>query len=177
MSIEAEKKTNVSYDARFVDGIIALCQKDKGLAARLRRADNPATEYQCWEVLAAFSVDLENNDKRLPFVTIAAAIARSKTESNGRVALGSSIAFCYPDGSKSLPARARLRRLLACDDVPEVCRILRPLLSLTDSRMKGQSLDFIRILKQLRSFPFHTQSIKAQWAQEFFGPMKAPADE
>lgn len=151
----------------FVKFVIKRCQDDKGLAARLRRADNPATEYQSWELLASLGVDLESDYQRLPFATIAAAIANAKADSNGGLALGRALAACYDEGSESTQARARLRRLLACDDLPELCRILRALFSLIRSRTT-QPLDFIRLLKQIRRFPFNSQQVKAQWAQEFY---------
>ena len=135
--------------ARFVDAVLERCAKDKGYAARLRRADNPDTEYQCWETLAAFGVDLEKEYQRLPYTTVAAAVAKSKADGIGTLPLGRAIAQCYEDGSKSSQATARLRRLLACDDLPELCRILRPLFSLIDSKA-AQSLDYQRLLKQLR---------------------------
>ncbi len=155
------------WEERFVNSVIQKCQLDKGLAARLRRADNPATEYQSWELLASFGVDLEQEHQRLPFVTIAASIAKGKADRNGSLALGLAIATCYEDGRESSQAKARLRRLLACDDLPELCRILRPLFSLINSKA-GQAIDHIRLLKQLRRFPFDSQQVKAQWAQEFY---------
>lgn len=151
--------------ARFVHDIIKRCQQDKGLAARLRRADNPATEYQSWDVLAAYGIDLEKEYERLPYVTVAAAIARSKAGNNGSLPLGKAIAACFDDASNSDQAQARLRRLLACDDAAEACRILRPLFSLIDSRVP-QALDFARLLKQLLWFNERT---RASWAQEFYG--------
>jgi len=33
----------------------------------------------------------------------------------------------------------------------------------------GQPMDFVRLLRQLRRFPFNGQQVKAQWAQEFYG--------
>jgi CRISPR system Cascade subunit CasB len=158
-------------EERFVVGIIQLCQpgKNKGLPARLRRADNPATEYQSWEILAAYGVNLEHENERLRFGTVAAAIAKAKKiESNGPLKLGQALAACYEDGRESAQAKARLRRLLACDDVSELCRIMRPLFSLIDSKVV-QSLDYTRLLKQLRFFSNNAQEIKAQWAQEFYG--------
>ena len=68
-----------SREERFISSIIQRSQTDKGLAARLRRADNPATEYQSWEVLASFGINLEHDNQRLPFVTVAAAIAKAPT--------------------------------------------------------------------------------------------------
>lgn len=162
-------------EARFVARVIQRCGADKGLAARLRRADNPATEYQSWEFLADCGIPLDHDSERLPFATVAAYIAKAKLQANGSYGLGRAIAACFDDGSQSDQAKTWLRRLLACDEPIELCRILRPLLALIDSR--GQTLDSIRLLKQLRQFSIaaHTgddrwlQNIKAQWAQEFYG--------
>ena len=156
-----------SWEQRFVDTVVARCTNDKGLAARLRRADNPSTEYQSWDFLGSMGVDLEKYYQRLPFVTVAAAIAKSKAERNGSLPLGRAIAACYPEGNQSDQARARLRRLLACTELSEVCRILRPVLALIESKV-GQPLDYVRLLDQLRFFAFNEQRVSAQWAQEFY---------
>lgn len=169
-------KPKLGREQRFVSGVIQQCQQDKGLAARLRRADNPATEYQSWELLASYDIDLEHEQQRLPFVTVAAAIAKAKTERNGVLSLGQGIAACYEDGRDSTQAKARLRRLLACDDLSELCRILRPLFSLIDSKA-ARPLDYLRLLKQLQRFSFNGQQIKAQWAQEFYGQPASNAGE
>lgn len=169
----AESGKDKSRDQRFVETVIERCQSDKGLAARLRRADNPAMEYQSWELLGWFGIDLEKEYERLPFVTVAAAIAKSKSERNGTLTLGKALAACYDDGRDSSQAKARLRRLLACSELPEACRILRPILTLIDSKV-GKPLDYVRLLRQLRFFTFESgQRTKTQWAQEFYGQ---PAD-
>lgn len=176
MSIQNNRAATPGRDERFVEEILERCASDKGTAAKLRRADNPATEYQSWEVLGSLGINLEREYQRLPFVTVAAAIARSKAVANGTLTLGRAIASCYEDGVGSSQARARLRRLLACDELAEACRILRPILTLIDSKT-AQPLDFVRLLRQLRNFPFYTQSIKAQWAQEFYGrPIEASGE-
>lgn len=164
-----------SSDEKFVDTVIAQCLKDKGLAARLRRADNPAMEYQSWELLGSLSylgIDLEVDYKRIPYVTVASAIAKAKAERNGTLSLGRAIAACYEDGRDSAQAKARLRRLLASSELAEVCRLLRPVLTLIDSKV-GQPVDYIRLLRQLRFFGHRT---KTQWAQEFYG-QPAPVDK
>lgn len=176
MEYQAASGLKPAREERFVSGLIQQCQQDKGLAARLRRADNPATEYQSWELLASYGIDLEHEQLRLPFVTVAAAIAKAKIERNGVMPLGRGIAACYEDGRDSNQGKARLRRLLACDDLPELCRILRPLFSLIDSKA-AQPLDYLRLLKQLRSFSFDAQRIKAQWAQEFYAQTAVQAGE
>jgi CRISPR system Cascade subunit CasB len=67
----------------FVNFIITRIHQDNGIAAALRRADNPGTEYQSWEQLVAFNIDLNNEGERLPHATIAAAIAKAKIQNNG----------------------------------------------------------------------------------------------
>lgn len=182
-TVEASPAAKVGREDSFVASVIVRCRDDKGLAARLRRADNPATEFQSWDFLAAWNIDLERNEQRLPFATVAAAIARAKVEANGALSLGQAIARCYEDGNQSDQAKTRLRRLLTCDDLPELCRVLRPVLTLIESRV-AHPLDYARLLRQLRAFGRATgsdstqwlQRIKAQWAQEFYGH-KAEAGE
>jgi len=164
MNNQAEKPKRTQA---FVTFIIERIKKDKGIAATLRRADNPATEYQSWEQLAAFNIDLDKPYLRLPYATVAAAIARAKLEQNGTAGIGRILASCYEDGNKSDQAKAKLRRLLACDSVDEVCRILRPIFSLAESRSK-LTLDFGRLLEQLLYFHQNSQQVKAKWAQDFY---------
>lgn len=151
----------------FVQFVIALIAKNKGVAAALKRADNPATEYQSWEYLAAFNIDLEKPWERLSFAMVAAAIAKEKSAHNGNEGIGRAIAKCYDDGSQSDQAKAKLRRLLACDSVEEACRILRPLMSLIVSR-GSSSIDYAHLLDQLLKFHWESERIKSQWAQEFY---------
>jgi CRISPR system Cascade subunit CasB len=176
MNSEQPATSPANREARFVHGVIEQCQRDKGLAARLRRANNPATEYQSWELLARYGIDLERDDERLPFASVAAAIAKAKIQSNGSLTLGRAVASCYPEGHQNDQAQARLRRLLACDEVAELCRVLRPVLTLIDSRVP-QPLDYARLLGQLRRFAFAPPSVKAQWAQEFYGHKTAAEEQ
>lgn len=154
-------------EQNFVHYIIERCQQNKGLAAKLRRADNPNTEYQSWEIIGPW-VDLENSYQRLPYATVAAAIARVKLAANGQLTLGKALVLAYSEKGTteySDQAKARLRRLLACSDVAEVCRVIRPVLTLIDSKV-GQPLDYAKLLTELRYFGERT---KIRWAQEFYG--------
>ncbi|MBS3954227.1 MAG: type I-E CRISPR-associated protein Cse2/CasB [Methylomicrobium sp.] len=164
MSSEARKPNKTEAFVKFT---IEQCQKDKGIAARLKRADNPNTEYQCWEHLAAFHVDLEKDFERLPYATIAAAIAKAKAEHAGNINIGRAIALCYEDGNNSDQAKAKLRRLLSCESVEEVCRILRPLFSLIDAKA-GVNLNYTQLLSDLLYFHNNQQRVKSRWAQNFY---------
>lgn len=157
----------VSRAERFVVYVTERINKDNGFAARLKRADNPATEYQSWELLAEFGVDLEKPWERIPYCTIGAALARAKPVSDGQLSLGAAIAACFDDGNQSDQAKARLRRLLACTSTDEVCRILRPLLALMSSR--GVTPDFSVMLEQLLWFSGNGQErVRTRWAQDFY---------
>ncbi len=160
-------ETKTSRSLAFVLFIIERIKLNKGVAAALRRADNPATEYQSWEYLAAFNIDLDKPWVRLPYATVTAAIAKAKIEQNGSIGIGNAIARCYDDGNQSDQAKAKLRRLLACDSIEEVCRILRPLFSLIDARV-GAAVDYARLLEQLLKFYWDSQRVKTEWAQEFY---------
>lgn len=161
------KKT--SRTEAFVSFIIEKI-KDKGVAAILRRADNPATEYQSWDYLSRF-VELDKSFQRLPFATIAAAIAKANVPQNGNIGIGYALSRCYEDGNKSDQAKAKLRRLLACDSVAETCRILRPIFSLIESR-SNVHLNFSQLLNDLLRFEWNSQQVKSFWAQDFYNSYK-----
>ena len=163
------KEVKRSRGHAFVDYIISRCKSDNGVQAALKRADNPATEYQSWDVLATFGVNLEHENQRIPHATIAAAIARAKLDKNGATGIGWAIAKCYEDGNTSEQAKAKLRRLLACDNATEVCRILRPLFSLVESK-STIGLNYAMLLDDLLWFGYEDSQvrIKARWAMDFY---------
>ena len=162
-----QSKQAPSRAERFVQYVIQRIHQDNGFAARLRRADNLATEYQSWELLADFGVDLEKSWDRLPFCTVGAALAKAKPKQNGNLGLGAAIAASYEKGSQSDQARTRLRRLLACSAADEVCQILRPMLALIASR--GVNLDFCQLLQQLLWYSgAGKERVRTRWAQDFY---------
>lgn len=157
----------INKHSAFVQYTLNRIGKDKGLAASLRKADNPSTEHLCWSFLAGFNIPLDFEAKRLPYSTVAAAIARDKASANGKLTLGRALAMSYPDGHESKPAQARLRRLLSCDNINELCSILRQTLSLVRSRT-SEPLDYALLLGQLSRYSFAPEKVNAQWAQQFY---------
>ncbi len=154
----------------FVEYVLKRLDQDPAFGAALRRADNPATEYQSWEYLAPWC-DLEKEWERRPYTVIAAALGRAKPTVDGRLGIGQALAVCFDDGNKSDSAKAKLRRLLACDTVAEACTILRPLLSLIDSKAVGAGLQYGQLLDDL--LWFKADRTRARWASDFYGRREA----
>lgn len=147
----------------FIEAILPRLKADPGFSAALKRADNPATEYQAWEHLVRYGCDIEKPWERLAYATVAAAAARAKIERDGGCDIGKGLARCYEDGNASDSARAKLRRLLACADAEEACIIARPLLSLIASR--GAPLSYGGLLDDLLHF---SERVKLSWANSFY---------
>jgi CRISPR system Cascade subunit CasB len=169
--MEAASRPKAGRAEAFVNFVIRRVQEDPAFGAALRRADNPATEYQSWEYLASWC-DLDKARDRIPFVTIGAALARAKPEKDGHMGIGRSLAACYEDGQNSSPAKVRLRRLLACESVEEACRILRPILSLV--RSKESQLNYSVLLNDLL---FFGETKRLKWATEFYGRRQYDSDD
>lgn len=147
----------------FADYVIGRLSKDRAFGATLRKADNPATEYQAWEHLIGWC-NIEKPWERLPFTVVASALARAQPAKDGHLGLGRGIAKCYEDGHNSDAAKAKLRRVLACNTTDEVCRILRQILRLIQSR--GVPLCYGGLLDELLWF---SERQKLRWAAEFYG--------
>ncbi|MCP4648592.1 MAG: type I-E CRISPR-associated protein Cse2/CasB [PVC group bacterium] len=163
METQIASKQEKTKGQAFTEYAIMLFKKDTAFTAALRRADNPATENQAWEYLVNWC-DLKKPWERLPFAIVGAALAKAKPATDGIRSLGQAIADSFEGGCKADSAKAKLRRLLACDSIEELCVILRPLLSLVISR--GVRISFARLLDDLRFFNEYT---KARWASDFYG--------
>jgi CRISPR system Cascade subunit CasB len=169
--VAQEDKTK-SKEEDFVKTVIErLKGPDTSFGALLRRADNPATEYQSWEYLCRWC-DIGKSWKYKPYALIGAALSRAKPQADGRLGIGQAIARCYSDegkfnGNEQPAAKAKLRRLLACDTTEEACVMLRPLLSLIESRQI--QLNYADLLKDLScSNEWFNSHIKAKWARGFY---------
>lgn len=154
---------------RFVSSVLARCGQDNGFAARLRRADNPDTEYYALGDLCNLGINVENDFERLPFALVGAALCRHSPPRDGGMNLGEALRACFEEEKQGA---TRLRRLLACDRQDELCRVLRPVLSLVAARAsdRGVSLCYAGLLDDLLDFrsDFRQQRIKLQWAQGYY---------
>ncbi|MEN6318173.1 MAG: type I-E CRISPR-associated protein Cse2/CasB, partial [Syntrophaceae bacterium] len=156
-----------STEEKLISDIYIRLKQDTAFRAALKKADNPDTEYQSWEYLAGYGIDIEHESVRLPYTTIFSAVARSGRESDGSLELGVALVSAYQNDQSSPPARARLRRILACSTVQEACAVLRPMLRLIGG--KGIPISYARLLHDLNFFSKDPGQTKARWAQQFFG--------
>ena len=144
-------------------------KRNTGMVARMKRADNPDTTWQAWDTLAAFGIDIERPERRLPYCLVGAAVCREDCGVDGTLGLGSALAMCFDNAEKrSTQGSLRLRRLLACSDMTELCRVLRPTLSLIASRAGGR-LSYARLLNELNMFARgRREYVLARWAKDFW---------
>jgi len=168
-----EKSKTTNREEKFVLHVLELI-KNKGARAALRRASHDTTEYQSWEYLAPWC-DLERPEQRKSFALIASSIARANPDSDGVHGLGKSLASAYSRENRkheeqNSPARARLRRLLACKSAEEVVKFLRSTLRLLESR--GVSIRYSEILRDLLFFNRYGENTKARWAKDFYGSLE-----
>ena len=158
--MEIEEKTSV------VQSVFLRMKSDSAFRVALKRADNPATEYQSWEYLADYGVRLDNDWKRIPYATVFAAAAKSGMDSDGKYGLGQALCAAYDWDKKSEPARSKLRRIIACSDVLELCSVLRSVLQFIAS--KNVSVCYQSLLDDLIYFG-DGERVKSKWAQQFYG--------
>lgn len=160
--MEQEKKQ--FFENTFVNTVIDFCQKNKGISARLKKAENPTLEYQSYEIFCSLGINLENENERLACATVCSSIARLELKKNGTMSIGEAIASCYKEGKDSDQAKIKLRRLLSCTNTYEACRILRPILRLVEEKSL-KNIDYSILFTQLKYFKEET---KIKWAKQFY---------
>ncbi|MCR5563823.1 MAG: type I-E CRISPR-associated protein Cse2/CasB [Desulfovibrio sp.] len=153
---------------RFAAWVLDRRRDNPGFAAKLRRGDNPDTEYYALGLLCRFGVDIEKENQRLPFALIGAALCRSHSETDGNCGLGEALYHCDKDRNSADEDNPRLRRILACDSVPEICRVLRPVLALLETN--GARICLGKLLDDLLLFDkdVSRQRVRLRWAQEYY---------
>lgn len=160
----SELEKSQSKEEAFVRFVLDRIPKDNGFRAKLSRAISDSTEYQSWEILSTWC-NLDKEWERIPYAIIGASLAKARSAKDGYLGIGEAIAKCYEDGNQSDQAKAKLRRLLACKNTVEACRILRPLLSLIES--KGARIKYAQLLHELLGY--NVEWTSARWAQNFYG--------
>lgn len=169
-----EKKADIPEE-KLLSGIISRCLQDSAFRSALKKADNPDTEYQSWEYLALYGVNLEFAERRYPFTTVFSAAARSGKSIDGYLKFGQALLHAYENDRDSMPAKSRLRRVLSCDTTEEVCIIIRPVLKFIAG--KGIPISYGLLLRDLKYFNVYPEKTKASWAQQFFGTVPSEKQE
>jgi len=153
---------NDNFSTNFINSIIKNID-DTNYISKWKRADNPKLEYQAWELLVPWCKELTNPYERIPLATIGAAFARRKSNKDGKLNFGKALYYCYPE-KDSGPGTSRLRRMLACSDTLEVCKMIKPCLKLIAS--KNIDLNYSSLLSDVKYFSDRT---KLSWTQQFYG--------
>lgn len=165
MSEMPDKNALETRGQAFVRYVIDRCSRDKGAAAAMRRADNPAMQHQSWNILIDFHVNLDNSIERTAFACIGAAVIQAKANRNGDTPLTRALSLAY-SGTEGQGV-SRLRRLLACSTTEECCSCLRPLFRLVSGKTSAP-IDYAQLLDDLLAFPYRSEKIKAKWATSFY---------
>ncbi|MCG3884485.1 type I-E CRISPR-associated protein Cse2/CasB [Photobacterium leiognathi] len=155
--------------SEFVEYIFDVCKtsptKDNLIIGNLRNATNPSREYLAWEVLIRFGVNIGNPQKRIPYLLVASFIAKSDQSKPDGYPIGKAIAKMHGDNEPSKVAEVRLRSILSCISTVEVCKRLKPILVLIQS--KGIQVDYRLLLEELCQFEKTPMRQKTAWATQF----------
>jgi CRISPR system Cascade subunit CasB len=147
--------TKVENFVNYITKVVAV--DNKQMISALKKGDNPATAYYAWGYLNRF-VDITNERVAEPYALVASSIVKTKSKSNGFNSLGKCISKCGNE--------ARLRRLLSSSTTDDLCKQLRPILSLIESN--SISIDYVSLLNDLIRFQYNDEQVKARWAKDFY---------
>ena len=162
-----------SQASLFVNYIFQTKDQDSALRARLRNAFVPLRESQAWFDVANFC-DISNEKERKIYLLIGYAIAHDLANVNGVIPIGKAILESWKEKSVrdssvdiNNPGAKRLRKLLACSNVLDLCEKLRPIIRTIQS--KGfETINYAELLTDLLIFEHNPNFVKTKWAKNFF---------
>lgn len=159
----------------FIDQLISVC-KDRGYAAELRRFWSPTTQHHSYSPLGLLRVFDGSDSRSHPRVAdnakaiTAALYAVNSRHVPGGQSIGSACNRLAGDAGFDAFER-HFRRLLASDSLEEVGDQLHRIFKRMDR--ESITLDYNRVLKDLRNWPKWSESVKTRWAMDFW---KTPSD-
>lgn len=153
-------------DIKFVASLYEKSRADSTIRAALHQLKSPTTEKRAWPLLVQYGVDFKKPSKEA-YSLVASAIGESKAEKDGTESFGKVLYMAFKDVSAG--GEARMMRILACDSIPEICKVLRPLFGLFNSRCPGK-LCLSELLSYLVRFNMDWARLEAKerWAYEFY---------
>jgi CRISPR system Cascade subunit CasB len=154
----------------FIERLVKICA-DRGSNAALRRFWSPATRHYAYPILGRLSVA----DPRRPDAITAALYAINPNHATGGLSVGKAClklagGSMKADGFESF--ERHMRRLLASDDLVETGDQLYRVFKRMER--KGISLDFNKLLWDLRNWAKKSEDVKTRWAMDFW---QAPAEQ
>lgn len=166
-----QKKTHIERFLQYLNSH----REDRGMMADLRHGFSAATEYRAWPHLGPWC-DLARDRDRHILRVIGGGFATHGNTAAGvgnlgttlrRLALGDSR---NEDGLRSFDGR--FRRLLACAEAEEVCRLLPPLLRAAERR--SIPVDYAQLWRDLHYWGERTRT---SWAAGYWSGAQAAEGE
>lgn len=150
---------------------------NRSFCAHLRHAENPNTALYAMDIFAGCGIGVEYEKYWLPYATVGAAIVRQKLTHDGNLSLGEALRLCFDNDLGNAAAIARLKRIVGCEDCVELCKVLRSVLKLIESRNFGCFINYAALLKQINTFDFNKDFIKLQIVSSFYKKDKEVKDD
>lgn len=155
-------KINAEY---LVSSIFRIKNDNKGDAANLRRANNPATQHYAWPIMVRLGFSLSNARNNAIIPLIAASIANEPTSDNGNTPFAKILGALAKE-SPSL--EKRFSRLVDATNAVELCGLLGSNINLVQSKSDSSRIDYIALTKELISFDYKRDAIRAKWSEQFY---------
>ena len=157
--------THKNPDEELIQRAVVAC-RDRGSAAELRRYWSAATRHYAFPVLGRIGV----TNPRSADAFAAALYALNPRHTSGGLRPGQALQK-FAVGEDTFDAH--VRRLLASGDLDEVADQLQRLFVRLDR--EGISLDYNRLLWDLRNWSKKSEEVKTRWGQDYW--MKSKEQE
>ncbi len=163
--------TKPDYQKQNEDFVADLIQLlgDRGLIANLRKWWSPATRHHAYPILGRLNALKDDRRQIVAALFAVHATSGKNPHSSGGYSIGKAALMLAGGNSKALgfdSMERHFRRLLACTDLDD----LKPQLHRLVKRLASSSLtlDYARLLGELRQFENSPERVKTDWAVGFW---------